>query len=189
MKRGSCCETPLSDLKVVPPNFCYNFRISLCRLSEWVTSLFRQVFRLYENLPEEGGKVSCDPGNITYVWSGKGNKVGGKTEEAMLSSVKSALDMVCQHLSDDLFDIVLRQTYEYASTTARANSIRAFGQLIASLSRVQPEKTLDLFFPLCAKKIEEELVHGASSVRTTSSHTVSPRDTVFNWCKVVSFLR
>src|ERR1700754_3736255 len=100
----------------------------------------------------------------------------------MLASIKSALDMVCQHLSDEVFDVVLRQTYDYASTTARANAIRAFGQLVASLARVQPEKTLDLFLPLCSKRIEEELAHGASGVRTTSSHSPNPTDTVFHWC-------
>jgi proteasome activator subunit 4 len=101
----------------------------------------------------------------------------------MLSSVKSALDMVCQHLSGDLFDIVLLQTYKYASTTARANSLRAFGQLIAGLARVEPEKTLNLFLPLCSQKIEEELVHGASSIRSTTSHSANPTDTVFHWCE------
>lgn len=68
-------------------------------------------------------------GSRLNTFSGKSNKAGGKSEEAMLSSVKSALDMVCQHLSDDLFDVVLRQTYEYASTTW---GIMSFGSSMAS---------------------------------------------------------
>ncbi|KZS93077.1 ARM repeat-containing protein [Sistotremastrum niveocremeum HHB9708] len=132
----------------------------------WVTGFFRQIFKLFENLPEEGGRS---------------NKTGGKQEEAALSTIKTALDVVCLHLSDQIFDSVLRLTYEYARSNARANSVRAFGQLVGGLSRVQPQKTIDLFLPFCAARIEEELAHGASSVRTTSSHAANPSDTVLHW--------
>ncbi len=99
----------------------------------------------------------------------------------MLSAVKTALDMVCQHLSDGIFDSVLQLTFEYATSNAKPNAVRAFGQLISSLARVHPEKTVDLFLPHCSAKVEEELLHGASSVRTTSATPANPTDTVFHW--------
>lgn len=78
------------------------------RSLDWVVSLFRRIFSLYENLPEEGGKRNTVP----------------KQEEALLKSIKSTLDIVCMHLSDPLFDLVLKLVFEYATTNAKSNSVR-----------------------------------------------------------------
>ncbi|OBZ79732.1 Proteasome activator complex subunit 4A [Grifola frondosa] len=141
-------------------------RESTAGFADWVTSLFRRVFALFENLPEEGGKK---------------NTTGGKMEEAVLKAIKGALDTVCLHLSDPLFDLVLKLVYDYASTNAKSNAVRAFGQLISCLARIRPEKTIDKFLPLCIAQIQEELKHGASSIRTTSTHEAVPSDTTLHW--------
>ena len=121
---------------------------------------------MYENLPEEGGKK---------------NTTGGKMEEAVLKSIKGTLDILCLQLSDPLFDLVLKLVYEYGTTNARSNAVRAFGQLVACLARVQPEKTIAKFLPFCVSQIKEELKHGASSIRTTSTHAAVPSDTTLHW--------
>ncbi|ESK98497.1 membrane protein [Moniliophthora roreri MCA 2997] len=141
-------------------------RDSTAVFSDWVVSLFRRVLALYENLPEEGGKR---------------NTTGGKIEEGILRSIKNMMDVVCLHLSDQLFDLVLKLVYEYGTTNAKANSVKAFGQLIACLARANPEKTIARFLPFCLSQIEEELKHGASSVRTTSSHVAVASDTTLHW--------
>ncbi|KAF9056661.1 hypothetical protein BJ165DRAFT_1362353 [Panaeolus papilionaceus] len=141
-------------------------RDSTAGFADWITSLFRRVFALYENLPEEGGRR---------------NTTGGKQEESVLKSVKSMLDVICLHLSDQLFDLVLNLVYDYATTNAKSNAVRAFGQLVACLARVQPKKTLAKFIPHCINQIEEELRHGASSIRTTSTHAAVPSDTTLHW--------
>ncbi|KAI8995384.1 ARM repeat-containing protein [Trametes punicea] len=141
-------------------------RESTAAWADWVTSLFRRVLALFENLPEEGGK--------------KGT-TGGKMEEAVLKAIKGALDTVCLHLSDQLFDLVLKLVFEYASTNAKSNAVRAFGQLVACLARARPEKTIDRFLPFCIAQIQEELRHGASSIRTTSTHEAVPSDTTLHW--------
>ncbi|TFK76811.1 hypothetical protein BDN72DRAFT_829977 [Pluteus cervinus] len=141
-------------------------RDSTASFADWVTSLFRRVFALYENLPEEGGKK---------------NTTGGKQEESVLKSIKSMLDVVCLHLSDSLFDLVLNQVHNYATTNAKSNAVRAFGQLIACLARVKPDLVIRKFLPYCKRVIEEELRHGASSVRTTSQHAAVPSDTTLHW--------
>jgi len=135
--------------------------------------LFRRVLALYENLPEEGGKR---------------NTTGGKQEESVLKSIKSMLDIICLHLSDQLFDLVLKLVYDYATTNAKSNAVRAFGQLVACLARVDPEKTIGRFLPYCIAQIEEELKHGASSIRTTSTHAAVPSDTTLHWSKFLSCL-
>lgn len=135
-------------------------------LVDWVTALIRRVFALYENLPEEGGKK---------------NMTGGKLEEAVLKSIKGTLDVLCLQLSDSLFDLVLKLVYDYGTTNARSNAVRAFGQLVACLARVRPEKTLGKFLPFCVSQIKEELKHGASSIRTTSTHAAVPSDTTLHW--------
>lgn len=141
-------------------------RDSTSGFADWVTSLFRRVLALYELLPDEGGKR---------------NTTGGKQEENVLKSVKNMMDIVCLHLSDSLFDLVLKLTYEYGTTNAKANATRAFGQLVACLARAHPEKTINKFLPFCISQIEEELKHGASSIRTTGSHASIPSDTTLHW--------
>lgn len=141
-------------------------RDSTAGFADWVISLFRRVLSLYENLPEEGGKK---------------NTTGGKQEENVLKSIKSMLDVICLHLSDQLFDLVLNLVYDYATTNAKSNAVRAFGQLVACLARVRPEETMAKFLPFCINQIEDELKHGASSVRTTSTHAAVPSDTTLHW--------
>ncbi|KAH7104315.1 ARM repeat-containing protein [Auriculariales sp. MPI-PUGE-AT-0066] len=141
-------------------------RESSSGFADWVTSFFRRVLALYENLPEEGGKK---------------NTTGGKQEESVLKCLKSTMDVVCLHLSDSLFDLVLKLVFDYAVSNARSNSVRAFGQLVATLARVRPEATLAKFIPLCTGVIEEELKYGASSVRTTTTHLAAPSDTTLHW--------
>ncbi|KDQ54780.1 hypothetical protein JAAARDRAFT_134622 [Jaapia argillacea MUCL 33604] len=141
-------------------------RDSTASFADWVTSLFRRVLALYENLPEEGGK--------------KGT-TGGKQEESVLKSIKSMMDVVCLHLSDPLFDLVLKLMFDYGTSNAKSNSVRAFGQLIACLARVKPDQTIDRFLPHCVRQIQEELKHGASSIMTTSTHTAVASDTTLHW--------
>jgi proteasome activator subunit 4 len=135
-------------------------------LVDWVTSLFRRVLSLYENLPEEGGKK---------------NTTGGRQEESVVKSIKSMLDLICLHLSDPLFDLVLKLVYDYATTNAKSNAVKAIGQMISSLALAHPVKTINKFLPFCLSQIKDELKHGASSVRTTSSHVAIPSDTTLHW--------
>jgi proteasome activator subunit 4 len=139
---------------------------------DWVTSLFRRVLSLYENLPEEGGKR---------------NTTGGRQEESVIKSIKSMLDLVCLHLSDPLFDLVLKLVYDYVTANAKSNAVKAIGQMISSLALAHPSKTIDKFLPFCLSQIKDELKHGASSLRTTSSHVAIPSDTTLHW-SAASFL-
>ena len=109
-------------------------------------------------------------------------------EENVLKSIKNAMDIVCLHLSDQLFDLVLKLVYDYATTNAKSNAVRAFGQLVACLARVNPQKTLDKFLPFCIAQIQEEVKHGASSIRTTSTHNAVPSDTTLHWSTFDAFL-
>ncbi|KAG9314593.1 hypothetical protein JVU11DRAFT_5396 [Chiua virens] len=141
-------------------------RESTSGFADWVASLFRRILALYENLPEEGGRKKT---------------TGGKTEEAVLKSIKSMADIVCLHLSDQLFELVLNLVYDYATTNAKSNAVRAFGHLVACLARAKPQRTIDRFLPFCTSQIKEELKHGASSIRTTSTHESVPSDTTLHW--------
>jgi proteasome activator subunit 4 len=146
-------------------------RDSTAAFADWVTMLFRRVFALYENLPEEGGRR---------------NTTGGKQEESVLKAIKSTLDVVCLHLSDQMFDLVLKVVFEYATNNAKANAVRAFGQLVACLARVHPTKTIDKFLPYCVSQINDELRHGASNVRATSTNVAMPSDTTLHWSMLSS---
>jgi proteasome activator subunit 4 len=133
--------------------------------TDWVTSLFRRVLSLYENLPE----------------GGKNNTTGGKQEEDVLKSIKGMLNLICVHLSEPLFDVVLKLIYDYATTNVKSNAVKAIGQLISSLAVARPAKTIDKFLPFCRSQIKDELKHGASSIRTTSIHAIVPSDITLHW--------
>ncbi|KAG8905939.1 hypothetical protein FRB99_007944 [Tulasnella sp. 403] len=142
-------------------------RQSTAGFADWVVSFFRRIFALYENLPEEGGKSG---------------KTGGKTEETVLKSINSALDVVCANLSDSLFRLVLNLTYDYCTTNARSNVVRSIGNLVNSMARTRPKETIAKFLPFCKRQIEIEIAAGASSVRTTSNTaTPLPSDTTLHW--------
>ncbi|KDQ20580.1 hypothetical protein BOTBODRAFT_169318 [Botryobasidium botryosum FD-172 SS1] len=141
-------------------------RESTAGFADWVVSFFRRVFALFENLPEEGGRT---------------NRTGGRTEESVLKAIKTTIDIVCMQLSDPMFDLALKLIYDYGTTNARANSVRAFGNLVASLARAKPEQTIAKFLPFCLEQIKTELEHGASSVRSTTTHAPIPSDTTFHW--------
>lgn len=102
-------------------------------------------------------------------------------EEAVIKSIKGTLDILCLHLSDQLFDLALKLVFDYATTNARSNAVRAFGQLVSCLARVKPDKVIAKFLPYCINQIQEELKHGASSIRTTSTHQAVPSDTTLHW--------
>ncbi|KAI0322289.1 hypothetical protein OF83DRAFT_1094493 [Amylostereum chailletii] len=128
---------------------------------DWIASFIRRVILLFDNLPEEAG---------------------GSTEVQMVDAVTNACSQICIHLSDPLFDLVLGMVFDYASNNIRPNAVRAVHQLVECVANANPEKTLAKFLPLCLKNIYVELESGASSVRTTSSHsTPMPADATFHW--------
>jgi proteasome activator subunit 4 len=135
---------------------------------DWVAALFRRILALLENLPEEGGKRF---------------NTAGKQEEAVLSSIKTMTSTVCVHLSDPLFDLALRIVHDYATSNAKANTVKAIGQLVGALARGKPELTISKFIPFSISQIKEELKHGASSIRTTSAHAAVSSDTTLHWSK------
>jgi proteasome activator subunit 4 len=88
------------------------------------------------------------------------------------------------HLSEPLFDLVLKMVYDYASTNVRSNAVRAIHQLVECVANADPVKTLAKFLPFCEANIRFELENGASSTRTTSSSTPMPSDATLHWSRV-----
>ncbi|EJD55475.1 hypothetical protein AURDEDRAFT_109790 [Auricularia subglabra TFB-10046 SS5] len=134
--------------------------------ADWVTSFFRRVILLMENLPEEGNM---------------GGRAGGEVEVQVIDSVSGACSQICVHLSEPLFDLVLNLIYDYASTTVRPNAVRAIHQLVECVANANPAKTLAKFVPLCTRTIRVELDNGASSLRTTSTSSPLPSDATLHW--------
>lgn len=141
-------------------------RTGTSSFNDWIVEFFRRVFILFENLPEEGGK---------------NNRVGGKTEESVINTVLASCEVVCAQMSPPIFTSALRQVFQYASTTTRANGVRVIGQLVACFARADPEKTLKQFFTWTSNSIKTEIKHGASSVRTTSTSIPFSSDTALHW--------
>lgn len=97
-----------------------------------------------------------------------------------------ACSQICVHLSEPLFDLVLKMVYDYASNNVRSNAVRAIHQLVECVANADPVKTLALFLPFCERNIRIELENGASSLRTTSSSTPLPSDATLHWSEVFS---
>ncbi|KAJ3973169.1 hypothetical protein EV361DRAFT_980091 [Lentinula raphanica] len=133
--------------------------------ADWLANFVRRVIQLMENLPDEG------PNGYS----------GGATEVQVVDSVASACSQICVHLSEPLYDLVLKMVFDYASTNVRTNAVRAIHQLVECVANANPEKTLAMFLPFCARNIRLELENGASSLRTTSSSIPIPSDATLHW--------
>lgn len=134
--------------------------------SNFVISWFHRVITLMENLPEEGMP---------------GTRAGGEEEVTVIDNIGSTCVLICQHLSDPLFDLVLNLVYEYATSHVRPNALRAIYQLVECLANADSRKTLERFVPHCIRSIRTEIEHGASSLRTTSSSEALPSDATLHW--------
>ncbi|PCH33392.1 ARM repeat-containing protein [Wolfiporia cocos MD-104 SS10] len=133
--------------------------------ADWVAAFLGRVILLFENLPEEGA-----------------DNIGSTTEVQLVDAVSGAFSQICIHLSEPLYDMVLKMVFDYASENIRANAVRAIHQLVECVANADPVKTLAKFLPFCDSNIRTELEHGASSLRTTSSSsTPLPSDTTLHW--------
>ncbi|RXW16590.1 hypothetical protein EST38_g9267 [Candolleomyces aberdarensis] len=132
---------------------------------DWIANFIRRVIQLLENLPEEGPSGSA----------------GGASEVQVVDAVTGACSQICVHLSEPLFDLVLKMVYDYASNNVRSNAVRAIHQLVECVANADPIKTLALFLPFCERNIRVELENGASSLRTTSSSIPLPSDATLHW--------
>ncbi|KAI0961189.1 hypothetical protein AcV7_000357 [Taiwanofungus camphoratus] len=134
--------------------------------ADWVAAFLRRVILLFENLPEEGADGSA----------------GGATEVQLVDAVSGAFSQICVHLSEPLYDMVLNMVFDYASENVRSNAVRAIHQLVECVANADPVKTLAKFLPFCDRNIRNELEHGASSLRTTSSGSIPlPSDATLHW--------
>jgi proteasome activator subunit 4 len=77
----------------------------------------------------------------------RGTQLGASRKKVSFKSIKSMLDLICLHLSDPLFDLVLKLVYDYVTTNSKSNAVKAIGQLISSLALAHPVKTIDKFLP------------------------------------------
>lgn len=102
----------------------------------------------------------------------------------MVDAVTGACMQICAHLSEPLFDLVLKRVYDYASTTVRSNAVRAIHQLVECVANANPAKTLAMFFPLCVQNIRVEIENGASSLRTTATFSPLPSDATLHWSEL-----
>ncbi|KAG8932798.1 hypothetical protein FRC01_012282 [Tulasnella sp. 417] len=141
-------------------------RDSTAGFANWVTGFIRRVIVLLENLPDE---------------TAPGSSNGGGTENTVVSAAMEACSQICSHLSEPLFDLVLDLVWNFATTTVRANAVRAVHQLVECVARANSAKTLKRFLPYAIQNIRSELDHGASSVRTTTYSHIEPSDATLHW--------
>ncbi|KAG8998807.1 hypothetical protein FRB90_012229 [Tulasnella sp. 427] len=134
-------------------------RDSTAGFANWVTGFIRRVIMLLENLPDE---------------TAPGSTHGGGTENTVISAAMEACSQICSHLSEPLFDLVLDLVWDFATTTVRANAVRAVHQLVECVARANSSKTLKRFLPYAINNIRAELEHGASSIYTLEDRFVNP---------------
>ncbi|WFD32792.1 Proteasome activator BLM10 [Malassezia sp. CBS 17886] len=143
----------------------YALRLATGELDAWATGFVRRILHLFDMLPDEG----------------KSGKIGEKNEELVLTTLTATCDVFCSALSDSLFDRTFAEVVEYVRTTVSASGVKAVGSLVACFARADSAKVLHALVPLCCARIAQELAHGASSVRTTSTSAPHPQDTALHW--------
>jgi len=143
----------------------YASRLSTAELDAWTTEFLQRVLQLFAALPEEG----------------KSGKIGEKHEEMVLNLLIATCDVFCSALGADAYARCLDLVLDYARTTVAANAVKAMGSLIGCFARADPPRVLARVVPLACARIAQELEHGASSVRTTSTSLPRPSDTALHW--------
>lgn len=143
----------------------YAARLSTAELDAWTTEFLQRVLQLFAALPEEG----------------KSGKIGEKHEEMVLNLLIATCDVFCSALGEDAYVRCLDLVLEYARTTVAANAVKAMGSLIGCFARADPARVLARVVPLACARMAQELEHGASSVRTTSTSLPRPSDTALHW--------
>lgn len=80
-----------------------------------------------------------------------------------------------------MFDLALDIVASHATSSIRSNSLKVVSQLISCFARADAAKTLARLFPVCDRHIRIEIEGGASSTRTTSTHTPIESDVTLQW--------
>ncbi|KDN43334.1 hypothetical protein K437DRAFT_274941 [Tilletiaria anomala UBC 951] len=140
-------------------------KMSTSAAEEWAVGFFRRVLQLFEALPEEG----------------KNGRIGGKSEQQVVTSVLGACDVICGSLSPYLFDTCFNIVAEHCASNVSANSVSVVGALIGSFARASSGKVLKRMLPQCMSAIQYELDNGASAVRTTKTTEAVAADTALHW--------
>ncbi|KAE8212365.1 hypothetical protein CF327_g3970 [Tilletia walkeri] len=139
-------------------------RLSTSQFEDWVVQFFNRVIRVYEDLPDEG----------------RGGRQGGKSESQIIAGLHAACDATCQALSDHMFDIAFNVVYKQCTTSTASACVKHIGHLVGCFARTNGAKVLKKLLPICADRIREELDHGASSTRTTTTSTPLESDTALH---------
>ena len=147
--------------------------------ADWVTNFILRVIQLLENLPEESVAGGASEGDVRSISLTCHADAEGSVQ--VVDAVTGACNQICIHLSDQLYDLVLRMVFNYASTNVRCNAVRAIHQLVECVANANPAKTLAQFLPFCLRNIQTELENGASSLRTTASSSPLPSDATLHW--------
>ena len=158
------------------------------QFADWVAAFLRRVIVLFENLPEEGADGNAG-GQTEGVQFGifSADQADNRMTVNLVDAVCGAFSQICVHLSDPLYDMVLKMIFDFASNNVRPNAVRAIHQLVECVANASPAKTLDRFLPFCDRSIRTELEHGASSLRITSGgSTPLPSDATLHWSEFTS---
>lgn len=169
---GAGAETPDETPTVVDEDTVstlgaedYAARLATAELDAWSTEFVRRVLMLFTALPEEG----------------KSGKIGEKNEEMVLNMLIATCDVFCSALGEDAFARCWDIVWEYVRTTTAANGVKVIGSLVGCFARADAAQVLKYVVPYCCERIESELAHGASSVRTTSTSIPRAQDTALHW--------
>lgn len=143
----------------------YALRLATADLGGWCSAFLQRVLHLVDMLPDEG----------------KSGKIGEKNEEMLLHTLVATCDVFCSALSPPLFAQLLDELLAYVRTTVSASGVKVIGSLVGCFARADSAAVLARVVPLCTARIENELAHGASSTRTTSTSVPLEQDTALHW--------
>ncbi|KKA30624.1 hypothetical protein TD95_000850 [Thielaviopsis punctulata] len=138
-------------------------RSSTAGFGEFVLALLGKVFTLLENLPDASTVRSGTP------------------EESIINLLPSALCPLFASLSPELFDQALSKVFNFVSSHVVHQARDSMAWILSSLCRVNPEKTLKEFVPMCIASIRNEIdVNNAASDRNSGTE-ILPRDRALVW--------
>ncbi|CAO3588698.1 unnamed protein product [Absidia cylindrospora] len=163
-------EDSMNDLpRSVDDEMC---RMATGEFQEWLAQFIRRIFTIFENMPQHDRK-----------------KQGGAMEAGLTQMVLHACETVFGQLSNDMYDVALRQMVGFCTSQVLPSAMRAMGSLCQGITAVDPAKAAKQLIPICITNIRTELMENGASSTMTNAATSNPiaSDATLHWYQHILF--
>ncbi|KAI9007626.1 hypothetical protein DFJ74DRAFT_365690 [Hyaloraphidium curvatum] len=145
-------------------------RDSTALFAAWVDAFLDRVFLMFQNLPQ-----------------GFGSSGANQSEDQVMAMLMPTCSFIFNHCPPDVIRSSISRIRSFALANCIPNATKPMGRLVGSVGGYDPSAMLDVFLPLAADRIAEELSHGASSRPLPGTAEVPSSDGPLHWWQSIAY--